>query len=107
VDCVTLERSFPHLAIVTLNRPEVRNAIDGCVATTLARFVAELDEDPSIRCAILTGAGDQAFSAGADLKEVAAGRRRRRRCGSCSPRISRKDRVHSSKSVRPAGWAAE
>jgi len=64
VDCVTLEHSFPHLAIVTLNRPEVRNAIDGCVATTLARFVAELDEDPSIRCVILTRAGDQAFSAG-------------------------------------------
>jgi enoyl-CoA hydratase/carnithine racemase len=73
-DCVTLERSFPHLAIVTLNRPEARNAINGCVATTLARFVTELDEDPSIRCVILTGAGDQAFSAGADLKEVAAGR---------------------------------
>ncbi len=72
-DCVTLERSLPHVAVVTLNRPEVRNAINGRVAITLARFVAELDEDPSIRCIILTGAGNQAFSAGADLKEVAAG----------------------------------
>jgi enoyl-CoA hydratase len=55
VDCVTLERSFLHVAIVTLNRPEARNAINGRVATTLARFVAELDEDASIRCVILTG----------------------------------------------------
>ncbi len=73
-DCVTLEHSAPHIALVTLNRPEARNAINVRVASTLARYVAELDTDPEIRCVILTGAGDQAFSAGADLKEVAAGR---------------------------------
>jgi len=74
VDCVTLERASAPIAVVTLNRPEARNAINPRVAQILARFVAELDQDPSIRCVVLTGAGDQAFSAGADLKEVAAGR---------------------------------
>lgn len=73
-DCVTLERPCPYVALVTLNRPEARNAINPRVATALASFVAELEDDAGIRCVVLTGAGGQAFSAGADLKEVAAGR---------------------------------
>jgi enoyl-CoA hydratase/carnithine racemase len=73
-DCVTLEEPCPHVALVTLNRPEARNAVNSCIATMLARVVATLEEDADVRCVVLTGAGGQAFSAGADLKEVAAGR---------------------------------
>lgn len=72
-ECVRLDYPIEHLAVVTLNRPEARNAINEATALTLARVVAQLEDDASIRCVVLTGAGEQAFSAGADLKEVAAG----------------------------------
>jgi enoyl-CoA hydratase/carnithine racemase len=72
-DCVTLEHPCPHVALVTLNRPEARNAISHRVAITLAGIVAKTEADPEVRCVVLTGAGDHSFSAGADLKEVAAG----------------------------------
>jgi enoyl-CoA hydratase len=60
------------VALVTLNRPEVLNALD---YTTLGELVAALDEldvDESVRCVVITGAGDRAFAAGADIKEMAA-----------------------------------
>ena len=72
-DCVTLEHPCAYVALVTLNRPEARNAISHRVAVTLADIVAKTEADPEVRCIVLTGAGEQAFSAGADLKEVAAG----------------------------------
>jgi enoyl-CoA hydratase/carnithine racemase len=72
-NCVTLEHPCPHVALVTLNRPEARNAISHRVAVTLAGIVADTEADPQVRCVVLTGAGQQAFCAGADLKEVAAG----------------------------------
>ena len=58
--------------IVTLNRSEVRNAVDGPTARALAQAFREFDADPDACVAILTGAGGQ-FCAGADLKAVAAG----------------------------------
>jgi len=64
----------PHVALVTIRRPEARNAINIEVAATLDRLVREIEASPDIWVVVLTGAGDQAFSAGADLKEVAAGR---------------------------------
>ncbi len=57
---------------VTINRPEVRNAVDGATAQALANAFREFDADSSLRVAVLTGAGG-AFCAGADLKAVAAG----------------------------------
>ncbi len=72
-ECVKLDYPRAHLALVTLNRPEARNAINESTAIHLARAVEQLEQDPAIRCVVLTGAGDQAFCAGADLKEVAAG----------------------------------
>ena len=59
--------------IVTLNRPEVRNAVNLEVNIAVGTALEEADADPEIRALILTGAGDQAFSAGADLKAVARG----------------------------------
>ena len=57
---------------VTLNRPDVRNAVDGPTARLLAQAFRAFDADAQARVAILRGAGDQ-FCAGADLKAVAGG----------------------------------
>ena len=54
------------LAIVTINRPEVRNAIDRPTAQELASAFRRFDADESLSVAILTGAGE-IFCAGADL----------------------------------------
>jgi enoyl-CoA hydratase/carnithine racemase len=58
---------------VTLNRPEVRNAIHPPAARELEQVFDEFEADPELWVAILTGAGDLAFSAGNDLKYQAAG----------------------------------
>src|SRR6478735_11994767 len=60
------------VAVVTINRPEVRNAVDGTTAEALATAFREFDEDDGLRVAILTGAGGT-FCAGADLKAVGSG----------------------------------
>lgn len=57
---------------ITINRPEVRNAVNGATAQALADAFRDFDSDPHFRVAILTGAGGT-FCAGADLKAVAAG----------------------------------
>ena len=58
---------------VTINRPEVRNAVDAATAAALAEAFRSFDTDASLNVAVLTGAGGT-FCAGADLKAVAAGR---------------------------------
>lgn len=59
--------------IVTIDRPEVRNAVDGPTAAALTAAFCAFDADPDASAAVLTGAGG-AFCAGADLKAVAGGR---------------------------------
>jgi len=71
---VRFERVGPHIALVTLNRPAARNAINAAMAARLEAIVREVDDDPSLRVAILTAAGEKSFCAGADLVEIAAGR---------------------------------
>ncbi|QUD87712.1 crotonase/enoyl-CoA hydratase family protein [Phenylobacterium montanum] len=61
------------VAVVTIQRPEVRNAVDGPTAAQLAAAFRRFDADREADVAILTGAGG-AFCAGADLKAVADGR---------------------------------
>ena len=60
-------------AVVTLtvNRPEARNALDGPTVEALIAAFDAIDNDRSVRCAILTGAGERAFVAGADIKAMA------------------------------------
>jgi enoyl-CoA hydratase len=58
--------------LITLNRPEARNAINGALARGLLDAAIALDEDPELRAGVLTGAG-QAFSAGMDLKAFVRG----------------------------------
>ena len=68
---VTIARNG-HVMEVVLDRPKV-NAIDVPTSRALAAAFAELRDDPELRCAILTGAGERIFSAGWDLKALNAG----------------------------------
>ena len=68
---VLLRCPTEHVAVVTLNRPEARNAVNTELAQSLDAVVKALEADPQIRAVVLTGQGDRAFCAGADLKEVA------------------------------------
>jgi len=56
-------------AIVTIDRPDRRNALDRATLAELGRVGAELGADPSVGAVVVTGAGDKAFCSGADLKE--------------------------------------
>src|SRR4051812_34434042 len=58
-----------HVLIVTMNRPEARNALSGPMLAGMTAAWNQVDEDPEIRACILTGAGG-AFCAGADLKAM-------------------------------------
>ncbi len=62
-----------HVLVITLNRPEVRNCVDMDVCNGVADAVERADTDPEIRALVITGAGEQAFCAGADLKAIARG----------------------------------
>jgi len=62
-----------HLAVITINRPEARNAVNGDVARGIEAAIDEVEGEPDLWLAILTGV-PPAFCAGADLKEVAGGR---------------------------------
>src|SRR5215470_4627762 len=70
-DHCLLEREG-HVLIVTLNRPEAKNALSSGMLAGMYRAWRMLDDDPALRVAILTGRGD-VFCAGADLKAMGAG----------------------------------
>jgi enoyl-CoA hydratase/carnithine racemase len=59
------------VARVTLNRPEVRNALNEALLRELEASLRRLEDDSAARAIVLRGAGDRAFCAGADLKQVA------------------------------------
>jgi enoyl-CoA hydratase/carnithine racemase len=59
-----------HIATVTIDRPEALNAIDVATNSELIRVWEDVRDDPDVWIAILTGAGDRAFCAGADLKDL-------------------------------------
>ncbi len=54
---------------ITLNRPEARNALSRDMNLALSDLALDLDQDDTVRAVVITGAGDKAFCAGADLKE--------------------------------------
>jgi enoyl-CoA hydratase len=60
------------IALITVNRPEKRNALNRAVIADLENAGRRIGADPGIRAAIVTGAGDKAFVAGADIAELAA-----------------------------------
>lgn len=67
---VILERPLEHIALVRLNRPEAKNALNAELRALLAEHFQQLGDDPTVRCIVLAGNSD-AFAAGADLKEIA------------------------------------
>ncbi|KAK3318152.1 ClpP/crotonase-like domain-containing protein [Apodospora peruviana] len=66
---ILLSYPAPHVLLVTLNRPAQRNAVTSAQHAALASIWDWYDSEPSLRCAVITGAGGVAFCAGADLKE--------------------------------------
>ncbi|WP_374285107.1 enoyl-CoA hydratase-related protein [Novosphingobium sp.] len=59
------------VTLITLNRPSALNALNSQVLEELIEAFAAFEADPGQRCAVLTGAGEKAFAAGADIKEMA------------------------------------
>lgn len=73
MSAVLIEMVTSHVALVTINRPAAKNAVNVLVVEGLVDAIARIELDLEIRVVILTGAGGEAFSAGADLKDIAAG----------------------------------
>ncbi len=65
-----VERPLPGVAVIRLNRPEARNALNQAVREQLAAHFTELSSDRQVRCIVLTG-GEQVFAAGADIRDMA------------------------------------
>lgn len=70
---VVLVERKEHVMIVTLNRPEARNACNQALWIAAGEALEDAENDAEIRAVIVTGAGDQSFCAGADLKAIARG----------------------------------
>src|SRR5262245_35861894 len=59
------------VAVITLNRPKVLNALNAQTLTELSDAIAACKADPGVRAVVLTGAGEKSFVAGADINELA------------------------------------
>lgn len=70
-----LVECIDHTMVITLNRPEARNAVNLELTELVGTAVEEAEQDPHVRVIVLTGSGDKAFCAGADLKAVSRGER--------------------------------
>jgi len=69
-DAVRFDVRDNGIAVLTIDRPEHRNALSSEVRESLRAAWSRFESDPALRIAILTGTGDKAFCAGADLKEI-------------------------------------
>ncbi|BAX93995.1 crotonase/enoyl-CoA hydratase family protein [Mycobacterium shigaense] len=67
---VLVERAG-NVSIITINRPEARNAINAAVSIGVGEALDQAQHDPEVRAVVITGAGDKSFCAGADLKAIA------------------------------------
>jgi enoyl-CoA hydratase len=69
---IRIERppGHPHIAVVTIDRPEKANSLNPAALRELAAAWRELAADDDVRCAVLTGAGDRVFCSGMDLRET-------------------------------------
>jgi crotonobetainyl-CoA hydratase len=70
---VALVGRHGHVLVITLNRPGAMNAANAEVSTQVGEAIEEAEKDLAVRAIVLTGAGDRAFCAGADLKVLARG----------------------------------
>ena len=69
-ECNFIVEKKDRVAVVTINRPEKRNAFNISMWIELTGIVKELDADPEVRVIVITGAGEKAFAAGADISEM-------------------------------------
>src|ERR1041384_4699466 len=65
---VSKPAEHPHVWVVTIDRPPV-NPLNNAASVELGKIFDELPSDGPVRCVVLTGAGDKAFCAGADVRE--------------------------------------
>ena len=63
-------REHPHVAIVTIDRPEAANSLDPATLRDLAAAWDAIDSDDDVRVAVLTGSGDRIFCSGMDMKRT-------------------------------------
>jgi enoyl-CoA hydratase len=68
-----LRERHGHVELLTINRPEARNAMNRAAAIALSDALDDCETDDDVWVVVLTGAGDKAFSAGMDLKAFATG----------------------------------
>ncbi len=73
------------VAVITLNRPEALNALSVQLRAELAAALRRAETDPDVRAVVLTGAGDRAFCAGLDLKEISRDPAKLRRASTAEP----------------------
>ncbi|MGA8547677.1 MAG: crotonase/enoyl-CoA hydratase family protein [Mycobacterium sp.] len=59
-----------NVLVITINRPEARNAVNGAVSTAVGDALEQAQNDDEVRAVVITGAGDKSFCAGADLKAI-------------------------------------
>src|SRR5271157_5830493 len=85
--------------ILTINRPEARNAVNGSVSRAFAAAFDELENDEGCAVVIVTGAGDKAFSAGMDLKAFTRGEADHRR----GERFGTRGGLRDGALLRPGG----
>ena len=71
-ETLLVERNVPDYIVITLNRPDKLNALNIALLDDLHKVIAEVARDVSIRGVIITGAGEKAFAAGADIAELNA-----------------------------------
>lgn len=62
-----------NIFVITINRPEARNAVNGAVSIGVGDALQQAQDDPDIWAVVITGAGDKSFCAGADLKAISKG----------------------------------
>lgn len=72
-DTTILTARQSHILIITINRPEARNAVNAAVHVGIGAALEEAENDPEIRVVVITGAGDKSFCAGADLVALSRG----------------------------------
>lgn len=72
-ESVVLVERVENVMVITINRPDARNAVNADVSAGVAGALDEAASDPAVRAVILTGAGDKSFCAGADLKALSRG----------------------------------
>ncbi|CAJ1495100.1 crotonase/enoyl-CoA hydratase family protein [[Mycobacterium] kokjensenii] len=70
-DAAVLTERRGNVLLITLNRPEARNAVNGAVSAGLGDGLQQAQDDDEVRAVVITGAGDKSFCAGADLKAIA------------------------------------